>query len=213
MPVVKVWDSSTSSWVEASGVGGGLPYSLADAKGDLIVASGADAFTVLGVGTNGSYLVADSDATNGVSWGGFYPVTSDVTVTNSTTFTTATGMSASLAASKKYLIRGAVLFDTTAAGDFKYQFTGPASPTLVRIAVITNLPGATSTASVVQTSFTSGSLTGTGTTGGAVMFNGVVQTSAGNSGTLAFQFAQNTAQNDSGAIVRAGSYLEVIRVG
>lgn len=294
MPVVKVWDSATSSWAEASGTGGGAPTdatyvvtsangalsnervltgggstyitltdngsstvtvavdatsantaskvvardssgnfsagtitaaltgtasgnianTLADAKGDLIVASGADAFSILGVGASGAYLVADSDATNGVAWGGMYPVTSDVTVANSTTFATATGMSASLAASKKYLIRGAVLFDTTAQGDFKFQFTGPASPTMVRILNITNVPGATSLGSVVHTAFsTSSSITGTGTTGGAVQFSGVVQTSAGNSGTLAFQFAQASAQNDSGAIVRAGSYLEVIRVG
>lgn len=187
---------------------------IVDAKGDLLVATAADTVTRLAVGTTASYLIADSDEANGVTWGGIYPVSSDVTVTNSTTFATATGMSASLAASKKYLIRGSVLFDTTAAGDFKFQFTGPASPTVVRVFCITNSPGQTTPASVGLTAFSaSTTILTNSTTGGGIQFTGVVHTSAGNAGTIAFQFAQNAQSNDSGAIVRAGSFLEVVRVG
>lgn len=39
-----------------------------DAKGDLIVGTGADAFDRLAVGTNGYVLTADSTATNGIKW-------------------------------------------------------------------------------------------------------------------------------------------------
>jgi hypothetical protein len=39
-----------------------------DAKGDLIAGTGADAFSRLGVGTNGQVLTADSTASTGLAW-------------------------------------------------------------------------------------------------------------------------------------------------
>ena len=45
-----------------------LTESLVDAKGDLLVASGADAVTRLAAGTNGYVLTANSSATNGLEW-------------------------------------------------------------------------------------------------------------------------------------------------
>jgi hypothetical protein len=45
-----------------------LTEALVDAKGDLLVASGADAVTRLAVGTNNYVLTADDSATNGVAW-------------------------------------------------------------------------------------------------------------------------------------------------
>jgi len=41
---------------------------IVDAKGDLVVASGADALARVAVGANGTFLVADSSAANGVAW-------------------------------------------------------------------------------------------------------------------------------------------------
>ena len=46
-----------------------LAKSLADSKGDLIVASANDTFGRLTVGTNGYFLKANSSAANGIEWG------------------------------------------------------------------------------------------------------------------------------------------------
>jgi len=48
-----------------------------DAKGDLIVGTGADAATKLSVGTNTHVLTADSSTTSGLSW--VAPTTGDIT--------------------------------------------------------------------------------------------------------------------------------------
>jgi hypothetical protein len=45
-----------------------LTEALVDAKGDLLVASAADAVTRLAVGTDNYILTADSNATNGIAW-------------------------------------------------------------------------------------------------------------------------------------------------
>jgi hypothetical protein len=45
-----------------------LTEALVDAKGDLLVASAADAVTRLAVGTDNYILTADSSATNGIAW-------------------------------------------------------------------------------------------------------------------------------------------------
>jgi hypothetical protein len=45
-----------------------LTEALVDAKGDLLVASAADAVTRLAVGTDNHVLTADSNATNGIAW-------------------------------------------------------------------------------------------------------------------------------------------------
>lgn len=51
--------------------GGGIPATIADAKGDLIAATAADTVARLAVGSNGQRLEADSGASAGVAWQGF----------------------------------------------------------------------------------------------------------------------------------------------
>jgi len=51
-----------------------LTEALVDAKGDLLVASGADAVTRLAVGTNNYVLTADDQAANGIAWKETQPV-------------------------------------------------------------------------------------------------------------------------------------------
>lgn len=46
-----------------------ISKAIADAKGDLLVATGADAFTRKAVGADGTMLVADTAAGGGVKWG------------------------------------------------------------------------------------------------------------------------------------------------
>lgn len=52
-----------------SRITGALQSSVVDAKGDLLVAAGADAISRLAVGSDGEVLTADSAQPNGVKWG------------------------------------------------------------------------------------------------------------------------------------------------
>lgn len=61
--------------------GAAINKSIVDAKGDLIVASGADAVARLAVGTNNHVLTADSAATNGVKWAAL-PASGGITLIN-----------------------------------------------------------------------------------------------------------------------------------
>ena len=54
--------------------GTGIPESIIDAKGDLIVGSAADTPARLAVGTNGYTLVADSSQTTGLAYSAGIPV-------------------------------------------------------------------------------------------------------------------------------------------
>jgi hypothetical protein len=57
------------AWADAAAGGGGIPPTLLDVKGDLIVASAADTAARLAVGgTNGHVLTVDSAATYGIQW-------------------------------------------------------------------------------------------------------------------------------------------------
>lgn len=55
-------------WATAPGAGSGIPETLLDAKGDLVVASAADTAARLPIGTNTHVLTADSGESLGVKW-------------------------------------------------------------------------------------------------------------------------------------------------
>lgn len=61
----------------AAGADGDLSSSIADAKGDILVATADNTIARLAVGANGQALVADSGEASGVKWGdGYSPWTS-----------------------------------------------------------------------------------------------------------------------------------------
>jgi hypothetical protein len=131
----------------------------------------------------------------------------DQTKTSDTTLANDTALSFSMLASTNYRIRGLVWFDTQDAPDFKYAFSGPSSPTLVRGEVVSCIAGGTPAFATVVTSLPgSTALTGAGNNGGYLRFEFAFQNGT-TAGTFAFQWAQNTS-DAGGTRVRAGSYLE-----
>ena len=65
------WDDAAQEWVPipAGSIGGAIPESVVDAKGDLILGTAADTVARLPVGaTNGHVLTVDSAETAGVKW-------------------------------------------------------------------------------------------------------------------------------------------------
>jgi len=84
--------------------GAAINKTIIDAKGDLIVGSAADTAAILGVGTDGYVLTADSGATNGLAWalaagGKVKQVVSATTTTTTvinTTSLTDTGITATI---------------------------------------------------------------------------------------------------------------------
>lgn len=156
---------------------------------------------------NDGSITAAKLATGATGWTTL-SATADQSVASNTTPQNSTYLQFSMAASTKYRIRFYVMFDTTAAGDFKYTLSGPASPTLVHIERLHVEAGGTSPARGMLTAYPANvALTGTGTTFGYVKADMIVHNGA-NSGTFAFQFSQNSSQADTGAIVLAGSYME-----
>lgn len=80
---------------------GAIAKTLVDAKGDLIVASAADAVARLAVGADGTVLVADSSATNGIKWG-TVSSSSGLTLIASSTFTTSSQVNVTSCFSSTY---------------------------------------------------------------------------------------------------------------
>jgi hypothetical protein len=75
-----------------------------DAKGDLIVGTGADAFARLAVGTNGHTLVADSVETTGLKWAAPASSFGSYTLLSSTALTGAATITISVATKENYMI-------------------------------------------------------------------------------------------------------------
>lgn len=135
--------------------------------------------------------------------------TGDQSVTNNATLFDDAALRFAMLANTKYAIRGRIYFDTGATGDFKWRHVGPSSPALVRIRRQNILPGTTAWANIaVDTAYSAAdiALAGTGTNGGYIEFEGIIQNGAA-AGEFKFQWAQNTA-NGTPTVVRAGSHLE-----
>lgn len=129
------------------------------------------------------------------------------TVTNSATLVNDDTLFFPLSVSGKYRFRMRIFFDTTAAGDFKYSFSGPAVA-LYRCTRAHLIPSGATPNTFFDTAFpVAVSVVGTGTIGGYIDIQGVI-TNGASPGNLQFSFAQNAATVDTGAIVLAGSFIE-----
>ena len=118
-------DDAGTETLMSSGPASGIPATLLDAKGDLIVASAADTAARLAVGTNGHVLTADSAEATGVKWAaagaasitaGTTFMTADVTMTNANQFYDAASLG-SLAAGD-YLFSAAAAYAESGSGSY-----------------------------------------------------------------------------------------------
>ena len=89
--------SAASAAASAALIGGAIQGTIADAKGDLLVASAADTFARLAVGIDGYLLTASSTATNGITWA-IAPVSLPSQTGNGGKYLTTDGSTASWAA-------------------------------------------------------------------------------------------------------------------
>ena len=132
----------------------------------------------------------------------------DQTVTNSDTLVTVPAFSFPIGKYERYVAEYTIWFSTTASGDLKYIIDAPASPTLFRQVDWTQGGDATSlTTPAVKTAEASTSLTAAGAQGFLKLYLDLVN--GATSGTVVFQFAQNTATASESAIVRAGSFVSL----
>jgi len=145
---------------------------------------------------------------NGVpSWNTVVKAT-DETIQSDTTLDADAALVFPMLANTKYAVRGFVLFDTGATGDFKWRHAGPAAPTLVRIHRRGIIGAGTADATIlVDLAYSAADVALAGAAGaGMVMFEGIIHNGA-NAGNFQFQWAQNASEAVD-TTVRAGSYLE-----
>jgi hypothetical protein len=134
--------------------------------------------------------------------------TSDQSTSNDTTLDDDNDLKFTMAANTKYAIRLRVFFYSGTTADFKYQVTGPASPTSVRRLIVRCNGGDTPAFRPIATDYndsTGVSLDGSGGEG-CVSEEIIVQNGA-TSGTFVFRWAQNTSASGT-TYVRAGSSIE-----
>jgi hypothetical protein len=194
-----------------------------DAKGDLVVGTGADTFSKLTVGTNGHTLVADSAEATGLKWaapaGGsiqcaqFFDQKS--ATTQGGTFTSGAWRTRDLQTSQFNNITGCSLASnqiTLAAGTYKVNCTAASFDTESTQARFYNI-----TDSAVEIGGTSENVSG----GDAVQINGLVNGYFTITGTKVFELQHQTsttkATNGFGAAVgfntEVYSTVSIMKVG
>lgn len=134
------------------------------------------------------------------------PINEDKTSDN--TLAADTHLQFAAAANTKYRIKMKIWFDTGATPDFKYQISGPATPTAVRI-FRKHIDPTNKTTLVVasETDYTSSTslAAGTGTTGGYIEVDMILHNGS-TAGTVSFDWSQATS-NSTATTVLAGSSL------
>lgn len=133
--------------------------------------------------------------------------TTNETRNNNTATADDTDLKFTVAANTKYRFEMQLFFYSTAAADFKYQFTGPATPTVIAYRRETNVMGSSTSVNSLLFDFisTDTSLVTNTSNIGQIRIWGILHNGA-NAGTVAFRWAQNST--DAGpTTVYAGSYI------
>jgi hypothetical protein len=138
--------------------------------------------------------------------------TSDESRAANTTLTTDSELLFAMSANKKYAIRGRIWFDTPAAADFKWRNVAGGTPTrsYYNWHCTPCGSGTETEGTEITATGTTISILGTGTAGGLIEFDGIVQKENA-SNNWVFQWAQNTS-NAGNTIVLAGSYIEYMEI-
>jgi hypothetical protein len=140
----------------------------------------------------------------------------DESKTTDTTFADDAALTFPVEASKIYLLRGAIFFSTGATPDFKFQFTGPTSPTDITVRgayyIAEGASGTGTRTEFVDIAFSvSHSVAGANTgDDGYVEFHMRLENGT-NAGAVTLQWAQDTSDAATTSVL-AGSYIEVITV-
>lgn len=183
--------------------------------GDRIVHDNSPSAAELVVGTivDGEFLKRAAGTIVSAAGGGAWTTivkTADEVVVNNTLQDDDTLQFATVA-NTQYAIRLRAWFDTTATADFKYRMTHTGTTTRVRRYIERAVAGGTSATTptvAMENAFDAADVTliGTGTTGGFVREDIILQVGA-SGGVLKLQWAQNTT-DAAGTTVLEGSYLE-----
>jgi hypothetical protein len=205
---LRYWINGSSAWSAWSTFQDSADYTT---KGDLLVATGSNAYARQGVGTDGSFLVADSTQANGLRWGQAL-LTSRLTaaVTNATTTMTTTGLSVTVVAGKTYYIRARGQYRSSATtSGIGMTVGGTATATGIRAEVTTKGLTATTNQEQSVTAMAQATTSAASTAVAATDYHWVIEGEIRvlNAGTLQINFRSSstgtiTVQPDSTLVVQ-----------
>ena len=134
----------------------------------------------------------------------------DTSAISSTALISDADLTVPLGANSLMILRGHINFSASAAGDIKWQHSGPASPASVQVNRRALAAGASAFSGIaVDTAYSSGDIAIDGGTGsGSIEFDATIRNGP-TAGSFAFKWAQNTS-DATATIVKAGSYIEYI---
>lgn len=162
--------------------------------------------------TDDSLIVGGNLTVTGVGGRTFVRKTADETVTSSSTYQDDDQLSLAVVSGAVYRVEGYIVYQTVSAAGINLRLTGPTGTGLWTFFAV-NVSGGTTDSGAVRTAPGSngtgnGYLGGSGTNMSAFLRGTFLPTA---SGTLQLAWSQNNS-NATGTILRANSWLELVRV-